>query len=527
MKKIISLALAVCTLISAFCLPVMASYADQTSTAYIQYGTTAHDLQAYGLHSFVSYYVGTAPQMDGTISSGEYNATGIPSDVAKIGDGLTLTNNTGTTDYTAQYGNDYADFQIKTYLAYDEVYAYIAEEVISNQAISAISPNGSSSTLNATVRYGLNQSALLPEGQSRLSNSYSYLLDPISGDLSVSACSAADRVYRKIDGAVVSTALVDVDPYNDGTTVWNRSEYAAPANAAANHTENSGEHKYVFEYRIPLADIVYSATGRYHKDDVKAILESESFYGSFLFQIAVTRTGGEDQNSQFFLNTGYAANREVLPFSGKGEGTTWAKAVREYWVNANGEYLNVSYIASPIVHNGKNAQVPSVPTKPEASGFRPGLSGFGLGEIKAAYKTNSVVKFNVTPDAVENKNPVLGDVRVVPTQFRVRNGFNTKVSGTFSADFTTAQFSTASLPIGINTLVVTFTTQRFDGTSWVNTDVYKNISRNFTVTGSVQAASQGSSQTGDSFVIFAVAGSVMLLAGAVSVVLLRKKKVHS
>lgn len=526
MKKIISLALAVCLAIGAFCMPAMASFADQTSTAHIQYGTTAHDLQAYGLHSFVAYYVNAAPQMDGVISSAEYNATGIASDVAKIGNGLTLTNNTGTTDYTAQYGKDYEDFQIKTYLAYDDTYAYIAEEVTAKQAISVVKSNGANSTLNTSVRYGLNQSEILPEGQSRLSNSYSYSVDPSTGAVSVSACSAADRVLRKLDGASISTALVDVEPYFDGSITWDRAEYAKAANAAASYAENAGEHKYIFEYRIPLADIVYSESGRYSKDDVKAILESETFYGSYLFQVAVTRTGGEEGKDQFFLNTGYSANREVLPYAGKGEATTWAKAVREYWVGKAGETLSVPYIASPIVHNGKNAQVPSVPTAPASSGFRPGLTGFALGEVKAAYKTNSVVTFTVTPDCVDNKAPVLGDVRVVPTQFRVRNGFNTKVSGTFSADFTTAQFSTASLPIGINTLVVTFTTQRFDGANWVNTDVYKNISRNFTVTGSVQAASQGASQTGDSLVVFAVAGGAMLLAAGAAVVVLRKKKVH-
>lgn len=525
MKKIISLALAACLAIGAFCMPAMATVANQTSTAYIQYGTTAHDLQAYGLHSFVSYYVNAAPQMDGVISSAEYNATGIASDVAKIGDGLTLTNNSGTTDYTAQFGKDYEDFEIKTYLAYDETYAYIAEEVTSKQAISVVKANGSASTLNVSVRYGLNQSELLPEAQGRLSNSYSYSVDS-TGAVALSACSSADRVYRKLDGAVVSTALVDVEPYQDGSITWDRAEYAKAANAAASHTVNAGEHKYVFEYRIPLADVVYSATGRYNKDDVKAILESGTFYGSYLFQIAVTRTGGEEGKDQFFLNTGYAANREVLPFAGKGEATTWAKAIREYWVGANGETLSIPYVASPVVHNAKNAQVPSVPTAPASSGFRPGLTGYALGEVKSAYKTNSVVTFTVTPDCVDNKAPVVGDVRVVPTQFRVRNGFNTKVSGTFSADFTTAQFSTASLPIGINTLVVTFTTQRFDGANWVNTDVYKNVSRNFTVTGSVQSASKGASQTGDSLVIFAVAGGAMILAAGAAVVILRKKKVH-
>ncbi len=517
MKKIISVFLSLCFVFSAFCLPVYATYADQTSTAYIQVGTSAHDLQAYGLHSFISSYVSTAPVMDGIISVGEYNSGNIPSDVATIGNGLSLTNNLGTTDYTEEFGKEYEDFTVKTYLSYDDTYAYIAEEVQTKSGID-LSANP---VLNATVRYGLSQSDAIPEAHARLSNTYSYVFDGTG--FTVKPLASADRTYKKLDGAVTTTVQVDLDPYNDGTTTWTREEYSKAANTAVSYTQADGTHTYVFEYRIPLAEAIYSSTGRYSKEDVSALLQNEMFYGSFLFQVAVTRTGGEDQDKQFFLTTGYAANKKTLPYSGGKDtsASTWANAVKEYWTTLKGEYLSVAYIASPVVHGGKTVQNPTVPA---STGFRPGLSGYGLGEIKTAYKVGSLATFTVIPDAVDNTAPVAGDVRVIPVKFRVRNGFDTKITGSFEADFKTGKFETAKLPVGLSTLVVTFNQQRFNGTEWVDTGFTKNLSRNFTISGSVQAVTEGASQTGDALLIAIIAGSAMLAVAAVSVVVVYRRK---
>ena len=517
MKKIISVFLATCFVFSAFCLPVGATFADQTSTAYIQVGTTAHDLQAYGVHTFTSYYVTTAPVMDGKISVGEYNSGNVPSDVATIGNGLALTNNLATSDYTEEYGKDYEDYTIKSYLSYDDTYAYIAEEVQCKYGID-LSTNP---VLNANVRYGLNQSVNVPEAHSRLSNGYSYVFDGTG--FAVRPLASADRTYKKLDGAVTTTVQPDIDPYNDGTTQWTRAAYSNPENTAISYTQAGGTHTYVFEYRIPLAEVIYSATGRFSKEDVAALIQNDGFYGSYLFQVAVTRTGGEDMDKQFYLTTGFAANKVLAPYSGneKSENSTWAQAVKEYWTCANGDNLAVAYIASPVVHGGKTAQNPTVPA---STGFRPGLSGYGLGQIKTAYKAGTEATFTVIPDAIENTAPVAGDVRVVPTKFRVRNGFDTKITGTFQADFKTGKFDTSKLPIGLSTLVVTFTQQRFDGTTWVDTGVTKNLSRNFTVASTVAGASSGSSQTGDTLMVAIIIGSALLLVGAVSVVVVYRKK---
>ncbi len=523
MKKIISVVLAICFVVGAFCMPVAATYANQTSTAYIQLGTTAHDLRAYGLHTFVSNYIhGAAPVMDGVISTDEYNSGNVPSDTAKIGDGLTLTNNTGTSDYTAEYGDNYKDFTVKTYLSYDDTYAYIAEEVTSTQPIENTNSMGNTTPINVNVRYGLNQSELLPEFTSRLSNSYSYDFD--GTNLVLSSLSSADRNYKKMDGMLTTSVVTDYEAYNDGAVTWNRDEYKKPENAASSYKEDSNGYKYIFEYRIPLADVIYSATGRFNKEDVASLIASD-FYGSYFFQIAVTKTGGEDANKQFFLSTGYAANSPKLPYSAKSadaKATTWAKAVKEYWTDANGESLSVSNIPSPVYHGSKTA---GTVTLPAASQFRPGLSGYGLNEIKSVFEIGSKATFTVTPDCGENTAPVTGDLRVIPTKFRVRNGFDTKLSGTFADDLKTASFDTTNLPVGLSTLVVTFTQQRFDGTNWVDTGVTKNLSRNITIAGTVLgSAEQGASQTGDSLTIAIVAGSVMVLAAVTAGVIIFRKK---
>lgn len=523
MKKIISVVLAVCFVIGAFCMPVAATHADQTSTDYIQVGTTARDLRAYGVHTFVSNYIhGAAPVMDGKISTDEYNSGNVPSDVAKIGDGLSLTNSTGTSDYTADFGEDYKGFTVKSFLSYDDTYAYIAEEVTSDKAISDVNSLGTPSPINTSVRYGLNQSELVPEFVSRLSNSYSY--EMVGGNLVLSSLSSADRNYKKLEGTVNTTAITDTEAYNDGVVTWNRDEYKKPENAACEYTVDQGTHKYVFEYRIPLADVIYSATGRFSKEDVASILASD-FYGSYFFQVAVTRTGGADKNKQFFLSTGYAANTPKLPYSAKSadaKATTWGKAVREYWTTLAGESLSIPYVPSPVYHGSKTA---GTVTLPAASQFRPGLSGFGLNEIKSIYEIGSTASFSVIPDAVENTSPMVGDIRVVPTQFRIRNGFDTKLTGTFNDDYKTASFDTSKLPVGLSTLVVTFSQQRFDGTNWVNTGVSKNFSRNITIAGSVLGSAQeGASQTGDSLAVVIACSSVMALAAVAAGVLIYKKK---
>ncbi len=513
MKKIFSLLLAFTFVVSAFCIPVSATFADQTSTAYIQYGTTARDLRAYGLHTFVAHKTDSVPNlMDGGIMEGEY----LVSDVSKLGDGLTLTNGTGTTDYTAAYGDAYKDVVITSYLMYNNEYLFIAEKVETPTEFSLLTNDGITvDTLLTNVRYGLNQSAALPEAASRLSNTYAYALT--ENGYEVAGCISGNRTYKKLDGEVSNTITLDEDYY----TTWNLFKYGK--NTAINVKETAEGFTYEFEYMIPLGDVIYSATGKYDDAQVAELLKNSEFFGSYLFQVAVTRTGGDNGATQLFLTTGYAGSRTINPYAAKndeGVSSTWGREVKNYWTTAKGESLSVVYIPSPVLHSSAKDAV-----APQATGFRPGLTGYGINQFGSVYKAGEAVTFTVTPDSVDNSNPTLGDLRVIPSKFRVRSGYDTELNGTFSEDFKTGKFETKGLPMGVHTLVVTFVQQRFDGTKWVDTEVTKNLSRNFNVVGSVLgAAGQGSPQTGDNTVLFLASAGAMLLAASAFVIVLLKKK---
>ncbi len=519
MKKLFSLLLAIVLAVGVLGTTASASYVDLTSTAYIQGGTNARDLQAYGFHTLNAYQVNVAPKLDGVVSTGEYPAA---SDVATIGNGLSLTNSTGTTDYTADYGDLYKDFTVTTYLVYDSEYAYIAEVVESSQAISVLMANDEASTLNASVRYGLNQSAELPEAASRLSNTYTYVVD--GGSIVPYSCSAGNRTYKVINGAVSQTATLDDSPYTDASSVvWNKAQYKNFT--AASYSEKDGKYKYEFEYQIPLVDIAYSACGKYDAATVAELLSKDLFYGSYLFQVAVTRTGGDGRDLHMFLSTGKAGNGALYPYSSPGTGatSTWSKAVKEYWTNDAGEALSVSYVPSPVYHNG--VYDPSKPVTNASTGFRPGMTGYALDNVASVYKIGNVASFTVIPDAIENTNPAVGDSRVIPVEFRLRQGSDSKLTGTFASDYKSAKFQTKGLSTGVYSLVVTFSQQRFDGTQWVDSGITKNLARNITIAGTVMGNAQsGSAQTGDNLTFVVLASGALLVAGAAVLVLSRKKR---
>jgi hypothetical protein len=252
-------------------------------------------------------------------------------------------------------------------------------------------------------------------------------------------------------------------------------------------------------------------------------LEKSEFYGSYMFQVLFTRTGAADGKTPLYLTTGYARDRVLAPYDANSDkaNTTWGNAVKTYWTNEKGEALSVSYIPSPVIHGSASG-----PVIPSATGFRPALSGVKLNLISSVYKVGQDVEFTVVSDGLDNTSPVEGDLRMVPTQYRIRKNNDTKLKNSMAFDAVSAKFSTSKLPVGVNTLVVTFTQQRFDGSKWVDTTVTKNLSHNLTVAGSVLSNSVGSAQTGDNLTVFVIAGSVMALAvvTVVSIVVISKKK---
>ena len=161
---------------------------------------------------------------------------------------------------------------------------------------------------------------------------------------------------------------------------------------------------------------------------------------------------------------------------------------------------------------------------PAGSSFRSALSGFEFGVFKSTYSIGEQVNFAVVPDNVELTDVQIGDQRVIPTKFTVRNGSQDVIVGQFSSDFRNASFSTASLPVGVNTLVVTFVQQAYTENGWTDTNFTKNLSRNFYVAGSVRGTvDQGSSQTGDSSALVILGAVAMLSCAAVVAVVVSTK----
>ena len=240
----------------------------------------------------------------------------------------------------------------------------------------------------------------------------------------------------------------------------------------------------------------------------------------------MTRTGGENEKTQLFLSTGIPGARKIKPYSGgtfQNDTTTWSQAVKAYWTNEAGDSLTQIYVASPIYHAGTfDAEKP---VKLAASTFRPGISNYGFKTVSSVYRLGDTVDFSVASAGIENTAPYEGDVRVVATQFRLRSGYSTVLSGTFS-NFTDAQFGTKSLSSGLYSLVVTFTTQRYNGSEWVDTGAVKNLATNITMAGTIRTAS-AAEQTDDSLMIVLSACGVMLLfAAAFTVVMVRKQRVR-
>lgn len=519
MKRIVSCILALCFAVTGLCFGVSANYVDHKSTEYIQNGMNAHDLGVYGGHTFVSYRTETPPVLDGAVSTGEYPAV---SDVASVGDGLYVTNSTGNADYTATEGTGFSDFTVTTYLAYDNEYAYIAEVIASpTTPISVTTYSGGTSTLTAHVRYGLNQSAEIPEAASRLSNTYAYSFD--GNDFMVSACSGGNRTYRTIENATTQTTVLDDDCYVDAnSTVWNMAQYAQ--NAAIG-TQTGAAYTYTLEYRIPLADIAYSATGSYDPATVPALLASGSFYGSYVFQIAVSRTAVNGK-TQVFLSTAIPANATVTPYTtyGTGTPTTWAQAVKDYWTTPKGKSLSISYVPSPVLHAG--ALDPMNPVTISTSGFRPGVSGYGFKDFKPVARLGDPYAFSVYNSGLENTSPAYGDTRFIPTLYRFRSGSTTAASGSFNSDWSTATVDTKSFKAGVYSLVVSFTEQMWDGSNWVNTGFVKNLSQNINFAGSVLGTSAGAGPTGDAGLVLMISiGAMTLCAASITVIVLKKKKV--
>ncbi|MBP5289545.1 MAG: hypothetical protein J6Z79_06720 [Clostridia bacterium] len=515
MKKIVCFLVAALMLASALGLSAYANMVDGQSSEYIQNTTNARDLQAYGIHTFTSYHTAVTPVIDGTISTGEYPGL---SDRATVGDGLWFTDlNAKRAEETIE---DYTNVVLESYLAFDETYAYIAECITSPIALSSSRVN-----VPVIIRYGLNQSELVPESYSCLKNTYTFkkstnLINSLSGNDSSRSC-------LSLENGVVDTKDVKIIappfPYVDGSNVeWNAAEYKKAGNVGSS-LKGEGPYTYVYEFRIPLTEIAYSAFGSLDDEKTAQLIAHDTFFGSYGFSFEVS--------GNVSLATSIPGDAPCDAFIGKSD-KSWTEALKDYYTTASGASVSQDFVPSPVYHF--NTGDPSSVSVPAASKFRKITYEYGLDDVPTVFKMvnnagqyktgdyNKYFTFKLKAAGTENTEPYLGDPRTIPTQFRVRSGYSTKITGGF-ADFTTGVFDASQLPSGLYTLVVTFTEQKWDGTQWVNTGVTRNISRNITIAGSTRAAT-ASSQTGDDAVLYISLGVLALSAAFTGIVLTSRKR---
>ena len=528
MKKIFVLLLATVLLAGLIAAPASATYADEKSTDFIQSGTTAHDLTAYGSHIFVAYKVDTAPVPDGVIGTGEYPA---PSDVSTLADGLSLTDTSGSNS-RAEYLANFEDggFTLTTYIVYDNTYAYIAEVLDSTMPISVAQANGRASTLISHLNLGLNQAEEVPNHYSNLTFYYTYtqtntedIEDPSGFELSkVSTLSLLKRdIYSKAGNTTTTISDTNGKCFTDANqTAWTPSEYGKAENNGYVGSVDGNNYQYVFEYRIPLGDPLRVAP---EGTTLDSLLAKDVFFGSYFYQIAITRALNGKTN-QIFLSASKSKADTLTSFVDPEKTTTYGQAVADYWPVSNAGTSDagsnaINYLPSQIWFVG--AYDPANPYKPATSGIRPVLTGVGLTANYTGVRAGKEFTFTPIGDCAGNANPSLGDQRMIPTTWQIR--FNNSVfkKGTIAdkgtGDFTTT-ISTKGYYTGLHTLIVTYQLQSFNGTSWVNLDSKETIARSFTVTGGVRAATGASAQTGDSLTWLWISLGVVTVAAAAVVV---------
>ena len=516
MKKIVCFLLASLLLMSVMGFSAYANMVDGLSSEYIQNTTNAYDLQAYGVHTFTSYKVDVAPAIDGYLSVGEYPGL---SDSAKLGDGLWFSNGTSKQDYSSMSTriDGYENIVVNTYLAYDNTYAYIAEEVVSDKAIIT--------STESYVRYGLNQSSLIPEAYSRLQNQYKYT---VSGDTLTNGTVSGDRYCYELRNGLESKKGT-LGGYTDGDgTKWDKNTYKVAENNSASKTENNGIITYVFEYRIPLADIAFSAFGAFDEAKTAELIASGQFFGFYQFCLKVN-------SKPAYVTTSLPGGANMPAYSGDNSipAKGLSAALKEFYTNEAGESLEQDYLPSPVYHFPTND--PTSVSIPASSGFRPGISSYGWLDVPSVFRMvndegqykkgdyQKFYEFSVVPTGVDNTNPMTGDARIVPTQYRLRSGYATKKSGTDFIDYSVCRIDVSKLSSGLYTLVVTFSTQKWDGQAWVNTGETRNIATSVTIAGSTRAANP-SAGTGDDTILFVACGLLVASAAITAAVLVAKKR---
>lgn len=325
MKKIISLVLAVMMLASVLAVPAFA----RGYTLSIPKTFSAHNMDAYGLHTMNAFYTDYAPDIDGEIAVGEYpgpNNGCVSSTTYGNGFWTALHSNGSVGAYSGSFdGRDYVDPQdlpdyINTYLTYDDNFLYIGVTAL-------IQPQTVESTLIDT-RVSFIQSENPVENPSRAWNRYSInhskganLANPaitayIYTTNGTSGSTSARRIIAMQDGKKVTQDLptwIDTDGVvSDPGTSWNAATYQKAENTAIKMAKTeSGKWTVCFECRQPLADIM-RVTDVEYEDGTPLEYVPEWGTCGIIFRLNATKeTTNLALGERFFAQT-------MLPAAGNG-----------------------------------------------------------------------------------------------------------------------------------------------------------------------------------------------------------------
>ncbi len=277
MKRVVSILLASMMLCALFFVPVSA----RGHTLSIPKTVSAHNLEAYGLHTMDVYEAEKVPVIDGSVDTNEYPGPNNGCSLSAVpGDNLWMSayRDTGTTDeQNGYYGRcDFTDYVLKedkpdyinNYLTYDDEYLYFAvtttiPEVRDTTATDTEVGRGGKARRDSFwwfetyVNFMQTDNIASAHYNSRAQNRYVlYKYDNYNEAYNVVVSARATRLIDQTTNKAVTTTLPNWIDEEIGLT-WNNATYKRNENLCYRVTLlNDNKWKVTFEGRQPLGDIL-------------------------------------------------------------------------------------------------------------------------------------------------------------------------------------------------------------------------------------------------------------------------------
>lgn len=263
MKRIVSALLAVVTVVS---LLTVAASATGLILA-VPETVSAHNLEAFGLHTMNVYSTEIPPTIDGVVGTGEYPGPNNGCSLsAGPGENLWMSaHSLGTDGYGSYYdingltAEEDVPAYIKSYLTYDNEYFYFAVSAVVNSLEDCGRPS-----LYFNVRNSFSQNDNLVVSATNYSQAWMrYFVTPEVGSGAVLDCDPYPTSYSRnitlYNGSSYSTISYSyTEPYvdEDGLT-WNEKTYRRAENSSYKISALSdGRWSITLEARQPLGDIL-------------------------------------------------------------------------------------------------------------------------------------------------------------------------------------------------------------------------------------------------------------------------------